>query len=233
MAEIQKHRRITLKGFKYDLSDPEQYRLHAYMIREIGNNLMLREYSGYMIDEYNKDVLRFLTYYFNGCKEAEDVFPKENYKIYKNLLLIGEPGTGKTMIMQIFSDYLRATHNENAFVNISATQLMNYYKVNGHIDKYTFNEAADPKASEGSPFNVCLNDLGLMTERQKSYGTMLSQVTDEFLFARYEIYQQQGKRYHITSNLNVKELKQRFESRLVDRFKSFNVIELHGGSRRK
>ena len=72
-----------------------------------------------------------------------------------------------------------------------------------------------------------------MTEKQKSFGTVLSQVTDEFLFARYEIYQQSGKRYHITSNLNVKDLKERFEERLIDRFKSFNVIELKGASRRK
>ncbi|ROS80514.1 ATP-binding protein, partial [Muribaculaceae bacterium Isolate-039 (Harlan)] len=34
-------------------------------------------------------------------------------------------------------------------------------------------------------------------------------------------------------NLTVKDLKSRFEKRLVDRFKSFNVIELRGGSRRK
>lgn len=202
------------------------------MIKGIGDTLMLREFSTFQIDEYNRDVLRFLIYYFNGCKLAETVFPNENYKIYKNLLIVGEPGTGKTMLMQIFSEYLRATKNENAFVNISATQLMNYYKMHGHIDKYTYNEGASDKF-EGSPFNVCLNDIGLMTEKQKSFGTILSQVIDEFLFARYEIYQQVGKRYHITSNLTVGELKERFEIRLVDRFKSFNVIELGGGSRRK
>lgn len=233
MAEIQKHRRITLRGFKYNLEDPDEYSLHANMVMEIGNNLMLREFSGFQVDEHNRNVLKFLTYYFNGCKLAEKVFPEENYKIHKNLLLIGEPGTGKTMLMQIFSDYLRATKNDNYFRNISATQLMNYYKVHSHIDKYTFNEMADSTVSEGSPFNVCFNDLGIMIENQKSYGTILTQVTDEFLFARYEIYQQFGKRYHITSNLNVKDLKERFEGRLVDRFKSFNVIELHGGSRRK
>lgn len=233
MAEIQKHRRTILKGFKYNLEDPNEYLIHANMIKDIGDSLMLREFSGFQIDENNKQVLKFLIYYFNGCKLAEKVFPNENYKIHKNLLLIGEPGTGKTMLMQIFSDYLRATRNDNYFANISSTQLMNYYKVNGHIDKYTYNEMADKNASEGSPFNVCLNDLGLVTENQKSYGTVLAQVMDEFLFARYEIYQQQGKRYHITSNLNVKDLKERFEGRLVDRFKSFNVIELHGGSRRK
>ena len=233
MAEIQKHRRVTLKGFKYDLEDSEQYHIHSSMIKEIGNSYMLREFSNFQIDEHNSKVLKFLMYYFNGCKLAENVFPNENYKIYKNILLLGEPGTGKTMIMQIFSDYLKATSNESYFKNISVTQMMNYYKINGHIDKYTYNELENSKVSDGSPFNVCLNDLGLLTENQKSFGTVLTQVTDEFLFARYEIYQQFNKRFHITSNLTVSDLKKRFEGRLIDRFKSFNVIELHGGTRRK
>lgn len=231
--ERLKHRKTILRGFKYDLSDKDEYQIHASLVKGIGDNYMLREFSSYQVDEHNEKVLRFLLYYFNGCELAESVFPDEDYKIYKNLLLIGEPGTGKTMLMQIFSDYLRATENENAFRNISMTQLMNYYKINGHIDRYTFNELSDPKAFEGNPFNVCLNDLGLMTESQKSFGTTLTQVTDEFLFARYEIYQQFNKRYHITSNLDVEDLQTRFEDRLVDRFKSFNVIELHGKSRRK
>lgn len=231
--ERRKHRKIILRGFKYNLEDPDQYRVHAELIKGIGDNYMLREFTDYQVDDHNRKVLQFLTYYFNGCKLAEQVFPSENYKIHKNILLIGEPGTGKTMIMQIFADYLRITENENRFQNISMTQLMNYYKINGHIDRYTFNELADPKAYEGSPFNVCLNDLGLMTEAQKSFGTTLTQVTDEFLFARYEIYQQYNKRYHITSNLTVKDLRGRFEDRLMDRFKSFNIIELRGESRRK
>ena len=231
--ERQKHRKTILRGFKYDLEDEEQFRLHSILIKSIGDNYMLREFTNFQIDEHNRNVLRFLTYYFNGCILAEKVFPNENYKIWKNILLIGEPGTGKTMLMQIFSDYLKATDNENYFHNISMTQLMNYYKINGHIDRYTFNELADPKAYEGSPFNVCLNDIGLATEKQKSFGTMLETIIDEFLFARYEIFQQYNKRYHFTSNMTVKDFKSRFEDRLADRFKSFNVIELHGGSRRK
>lgn len=234
---VMRRRRAILKGFRYDLTDEREYNVHANMVIGMGNNYMLREFSKFMVDEHNKDVLRFLLYYFNNCPLAESVFPNEDYKIHKNILLIGEPGTGKTMLMQVFADYLQATNNDNQFRNISMTQLMNYQKVFGHIDKYTYNElkgASKQEAYDGvDPFNICLNDLGLATEQQKSFGTQLTQITDEFLFARYEIYQQYGKRYHITSNLTVKELKKRFEVRLVDRFKSFNVIELHGGSRRR
>lgn len=110
--------------------------------------------------------------------------------------------------------------------------MMNYYKMNGHIDRYTYNENSGKGSIEGDPFNICINDIGLETENQKSYGTSLDSVIDEFLYARYEIYQNQFKKYHITSNLSPEEFKERFGYRLVDRFKSFNVIPLLGDSRR-
>lgn len=193
---------------------------------------MGREFREFEVDKNNSKVLSFLLYYFNGCRYAEQVFPDEDYKIHKNLLLVGKPGAGKTMLMQIFSDYLRLTHNPNTFENLSVTQMMNYYKMNGHIDRHTFNEGQS-KGFKPEPFNICLNDIGVETENQKSYGTSLNSVIDEFLYARYEIYQQFGKMYHITSNLDADEFKKRFVNRLVDRFKSFNVIPLLGNSRRK
>jgi len=199
----------------------------------IGQNYLGREFRTFEMDENNKKILLFLLYYFNNCKYAEQVFTDKNYKIHKNLLIIGSPGTGKTMLMQIFCDYLRLTQNSNQFDNLSVTQMMNYYKMNGHIDRYTYNESQGKGSIEGKPFNVCLNDIGLETENQKSYGTSLDSVIDEFLYARYEIYQSHYKKYHITSNLTINEMKERFENRLVDRFKSFNVIVLDGKSRRK
>jgi DNA replication protein DnaC len=231
----KRHRKGMVKGFSYDLTQPGEYLKHSNLIMDFANDYMKQEGATYIVDEHNKDVLRFLLLYFNGCKEAEKVFPNEDYKLSKNILLIGEPGTGKTLMMQIFADYLKQTKNEMWFRPISVTQLMNCQKVFGHINKYTYCEM--PKNAESyddcRPEHICLNDLGLITEGQKSYGTQLSQVIDEFLFARYEIYQQYQKRYHITSNLTVADFKKRFEGRLIDRFKSFNVIELHGGSRQK
>ena len=206
---------------------------HSTLISKIGENYMNREFRSFQIDDHNRNVLRFLTYYFNECRLAESVFPDEGYKLHKNILLLGIPGTGKTMIMQVFADYLELTGNGNAFHNLSVTQMMNYYKIHGHIDRFTYNEEAGKGSMEGNPFDICLNDIGLETENQKSYGTSLNSVIDEFLYARYEIYQSHQKKYHITSNLSVTDFKNRFGTRLVDRFKSFNVIILNGESRRR
>lgn len=214
------------------MTNPNEYHTHAGFIRQLGNDYMGREFREFEVDEHNSKVLSFLLYYFNGCRLAEKVFPNENYKVHKNLLLVGNSGTGKTMLMQIFSDYLRLTRNPNSFENLSVTQMMNYYKIKGHIDLYSYNEGQS-KGFKPKPFNICLNDIGLETENQKSYGTSLNSVIDEFLYARYEIYQQLNKKYHITSNLSVDEFDNRFGKRLIDRFKSFNVIPLLGNSRRK
>lgn len=205
------------------------------MVKTIGESVMLREYRDFEIDEHNSKVLRFLIYYFNGCHLCESVFPDEGYKAHKQLLLIGNYGTGKTLLMQIFAEYLRMIKHDNQFRNISQTQLLNYYKMYGHIDKYTYNEGAATKEYEGVPMSLCLHDLGLMTENQKSFGVQMASVLDEFLFARYEIYQQSHcqKRCHLTTNLSVKQLKNGFEGRIVDRFKSYNVITIGGPSRRK
>lgn len=205
---------------------------HSKFIYHIGNNYCQREFREFVIDENNAKVLRFLTYYFNGSRKALDVFPGKDYKLHKNILLIGNPGTGKTMIMQVFADYLRLTNNPNRFNNLSITQMTNYYKLHSNIDRYTYNESGSQEF-DGKPFNLCLNDIGVDLSKHKSYGTDMEAIIDEFLFARYEIFQNHRKRTHLTSNLTAAEFKEKYEERLVDRFKSYNVLSLTGESRRK
>lgn len=220
-----------------DLTIKEIYDDHARLLVRIANEICLRQQRRSLIlDDNNKDVFRFMLYYFNDCPLAEEVFPEKNYKLEKNLMIIGKVGAGKTLMMQIFSEYLRYTENPNFFHNLSVTQMVNYYTIHGNLDRYTYNEE-NSKGFMPQPVNVCLNDIGI--ESRLHYGQDTKVLTNDFLHARNEIWTQSAadrrKYAHLTTNLNLKALKNEFEDaygRLIDRFKTYNVIELQGESRR-
>lgn len=193
---------------------------------------MAKEFKKFVVDANNREILRFLLYYFNNNPNAETVFPDKDYKVNRNLMLCGSVGVGKTMIMQVFAEYLKKTGNPNSFVNLSVTQMINYYKINNHLDKYTYNEEGS-KSFDGNPVNVCLNDVGLQTHLH--FGTDTKVLVSDFFHARNELWAQSGKFAHITTNLTPTEIKQYFSdeyNRLIDRFKTYNVIHLKGESRR-
>ena len=140
---IQRHKESIQNVSEYDLTDTQEYYSHWNLISNLGTDYTERGFRKFDVDDNNSKLIQFLLYYFNGCRYAQNVFPEENYKVHKNLLLVGEPGTGKTMLMQIFADYLKLTCNPNAFENLSVTQMMNYYKIHGHIDLYTYNSGPE------------------------------------------------------------------------------------------
>ena len=224
--------RTTQDGSEsYDLTNHDVYVDHSFAIKSIGDELLREEGKQFVIDDHNRKVIRFLLYYFHHCPLAMDVFPQEEYTLGKNILLVGAPGSGKTLIMQVFAEYLKRVNNRLSFRNIGATELLNYQKSFGHINLFTYNLSGE-KTFDGKPVHLCLNDLGFDAQNQKSFGTDLNTVIDEFLYARYEIWANRGIRYHLTSNLNTQQFKQKFDARLVDRLKAFNMIVLPGVSRR-
>lgn len=232
MLQLQKQWNVTMRRDFDDLTDETVFKQHGNLLCTCGNVVLAKQFKRFVIDDNNRDIIHFLLYYFNNCKKAEDVFPGKGYTIHKNLMICGEVGVGKTMLMQVFADYLKRTGNPNAFVNLSVTQMINYYKMHNHLDKYTYNEDGT-QSFEGKPFNVCLNDVGLQTHLH--FGTDTKVLVTDFFHARNEIWAQQGKFAHITTNLTASELKEYFADgygRLEDRFKTYNVIHLKGKSRR-
>jgi predicted ATPase len=218
---------------RYNLEDESVYQAHANLTIYIANEICMKHQNRkFVVDDNNKDVLRFLLYYFNDCKLAEEVFPERHYKLHNNLLIQGKVGTGKTMLMQVFSEYLRRTNNPRFFHNLSVTQMVNYYTIHNNLDRFTYNEEEN-KGFQCSPVNVCLNDIGIQSKTFFGMDTKL--LTDEFLHARNEIWVQYNKFAHVTTNLTLEQMKEEFSDgfgRLIDRFKTYNVIPLKGDSRR-
>ncbi len=219
----------------YNLADPDVYSAHSAFVMHIANNVVLApQRRKFIVDDNNRDVLRFLLYYFNNCPLAEEVFPNRGYKLHKSLLLQGGVGVGKTLLMQIFSEYLFRTNNPRFFWNLSVTQMVNYYTIHNNLDRFTYFEE-ESRGFKCNPQNVCLNDIGI--QDRTFFGMDTGLLTDEFLHARNEIWTQYGKFAHLTTNLDNNELQKRFKrndgfGRLVDRFKTYNVIPLMGKSRR-
>ena len=219
-----------------DLTDHSVYEMHSRLFMYIANNIvMASQHREFVIDDDNRLVIRFLLYYFNNCPLAEDVFPGRGYKLHKNIMLQGGLGVGKTMIMQCFSEYLKRINSPRFFHNLSVTQMVNYYTIHNNFDRYTFYEE-DSKGFMPKPENVCLNDVGLNDDKV-FYGMNTSVLTDDFLLARNDIWAGWDKFAHITTNLDEKALIARFTKgdkygRLVDRFKTYNVIPVTGNSRR-
>ncbi len=219
----------------YDLQDEETYKAHANLLLYIANNVILaRQRRQFVIDDNNRNIIRFLLYYFNGCPLAEEVFPGRGYKLHKNVMLQGGVGVGKTLLMQIFSEYLMRIRSPRFFYNLSVTQMVNYYTLHNNLDRFTFNEEEN-KGFQCTPVNICLNDIGI--QDKTFFGMDTGLLTDEFLHARNEIWTQYGKCAHLTTNLDDKSLRKRFErndgfGRLIDRFKTYNIIPMGGVSRR-
>ena len=216
-----------------NLANKDVFNAHANALLWVANNVVLaHQRRKFVVDDNNRDVLRFLLYYFNGCPLAEDVFPGRGYKLHKHIMLQGAVGTGKTLLMQVFSEYLHITENPRFFHNLSVTQMVNYYTLHNNLDRYTFNEEEN-KGFKCEPVNICLNDIGVQST--KFYGTDTETLTNEFLHARNEIWTQYHKMAHLTTNLTNEQLKQKYRDgfgRLLDRFKTYNIIPLTGDSRR-
>ena len=220
-----------------DLTDPDIFKFHWDFLCRVAEGIVLApQRRKFVVDDNNKKIIIFLLYYFNNCALAEQVFPDKRYKLAKPLLIRGDKGVGKTFLMQLFSEYLRRTKNPNFFFNVSVTEMVNYYTINNNLNRYTYNDRSGTKEDNTfdgcRPSNVCLNDIGLQT--QTFFGQNTKQLVSEFIHARYEIWTQWNCRGHLTTNLSVQALAKEFSDaygRTVDRFKSYNIIEMTGASR--
>lgn len=219
-----------------DLTDPAIYEMHYNLFLYIANSIVIApQHRRFVVDDNNREVIRFLLYYFNNCSLAESVFPGRGYKLHKNIMLQGGLGVGKTMIMQCFSEYLKRIKSPRFFHNLSVTQMVNYYSIHNNFDRYTFYEE-DSKGFMPQPENICLNDVGINDDKV-FYGMKTSVLTDDFLLSRNDIWAGWDKFAHITTNLDEKALIERFTNgdkygRIIDRFKTYNVIPINGKSRR-
>jgi hypothetical protein len=169
-----------------------------------------------VIDDNNREALTQLTMYFSNN-------PDFNGDLKKGILLCGGVGTGKTLMMEIFSCFSRDTMFEiEDMKKIARDAQVNGVEV---LSEYT----------QGIK---CYDDVGFETI-SVNYGNKICMFT-ELVNVNYNKFQKTGKISHITTNLGFETdfgfgyFKDKYDIRVFDRVKQmYNVITIHGDSKRK
>ena len=134
--------------------------------------------------------------------------PLEGIDTRKSLLLAGNTGTGKTLLMRAASRFIIEVWGLESFGVVSCRTLARSYAESGYgeeVDRWM-----------NAP-HICLDDLGAENPEQVRYGQRTNLMA-EFLEHRYDMLKRGRRAWtHITTNLDLPRLKEVYGSRVMSR----------------
>lgn len=191
----------------------------------------------FKVTDQNEKQLHAMALYFTLAKHFES--PEiakiiEQPSLSKGLLIRGHVGTGKTMAMRLFNNFL-SQFNLQGFRIVACRHAVREYRDEGGrvLERYGRKSYSGGAGERPKPLSVCFDDLGQEDTKAKSWGNE-SGVMGDILLDRYECFLRDGMITHATTNLTNAQLKDTYGLRLYDRMKEmFNVIKMEGDSFRK
>lgn len=162
----------------------------------------------FIIDDGNKAIVNALYHYSVGSNSFKG-------DLKKGILLSGNVGTGKTLIINTFLDIIESLSNK-IITRFHAKEL--HLRTSKQDDETYYHKRP-----------LFVDDIGKEPNTVNSYGTKTNPIADLFA-ARYDL----GAWTFATTNHTKEDLTTFYGESTVDRFKEmFNVIALVGDSRRK
>jgi len=178
--------------------------------KEILRNKQVHEFE---VDLNTTKVLRKLHQYFTGQSKEMNV--------YKGIILLGDVGTGKTLIMKTFVKIVGMLIFKTKIETLHAKEI-----------DYILKKERDNNTIFYSQKSIFIDDIGKENQSVNNYGTKTNPIIDLFTMRSHT---GTSPLTFATANYNENTLVKFYGKTIVDRFKeTFNFITLEGNeSKRK
>ncbi len=175
------------------------------------------------VDSKNKNFLGHFCRYWNRDTAFEVM---ENISLQKGLMVFGSYGTGKTSSFQIIQNLSKHYQVRELWFPAISTQEV--------VSKFNRERNKEDVIQYYSKGVFLFDDLGAEMAGNNIYQYGKEEVFVRILLNRYRNFEDQGTKTHLTTNLDLGQIENRYGKQLADRFiQMFNLLKLDGPSRRK
>lgn len=189
---------------------------------------MAKEFLGsgnkeFEVDVDNRNFLGHFCRYWNRDPAFE---VKENISLKKGLMVFGPYGTGKTSSFKIIRNMaMKYGIRELMFPAISTQEV---------VDRFNIAQNKEDIVQNYSKGLFLFGDLGSETMGNNCHQYGKEDIFVRILLNRYRSFEERGIKTHITTNLDLDGIENRYGQQIADRFiRMFNLLKLDGPSRRK
>ena len=176
-------------------------------------NILTYLQHNFQITEHNRPIIYAMLEYFTGSENSQ-------YDLNKGLCLIGNVGSGKTLLFDAFKLYTSQLLQTNSFRCHNAKNIIDNAEKDG---VKTVNEI---NFIDRTPTVIYIDDIGKDSENVNHYGTKFN-VIEQLLDERYLIFSQYRKLTHISTNLHPDKIKESYGDRIYDRMREMlNIVML-------
>lgn len=179
--------------------------------------------TDFVVDSQNRNYLGHFCRYWNRDPAFELL---ENISLRKGLLVFGSFGTGKTSSFRIIGNIAKQYQVPKLwFPSISAQEV---------VAKFNTAKNKEDIVQYYSNGIFLFDDLGSETVGNNIFQYGKEEIFVRILLNRYRIFENKAIKTHITTNLNMEGIENRYGRQIADRFgQMFNLVKLDGSSRRK